>query len=61
MPKFTKNHGNQIVLDYRRNKFWGKVKSLFTVAFWKGMFFSSIGIFLVAGFFSANALVGFTL
>lgn len=55
------NHGKQILKDYRRKKLWGKVKHILGVAFWKSLFVSSVSVFLVAGFLSANALAGFSI
>ena len=50
------NHGKEIVRDYRRSKFWGKVKHILGVAFWKSLFASSVVTFLFAGFLSANLI-----
>jgi len=55
------NHGKSIIRDYRKNKFWGKVKNVLGVAFWKSLFVTEVSVFVIAGFFSANALVGFHL
>lgn len=56
---YMQSHGQQILRDYRRNKFLGKVKSLLSKLLSKVLIGSSVGSFLVAGFFAGDALAGF--
>ena len=51
------NHGHEILRDYRRNRFLGKVKAFLGKVFGKFLVGSSVSIFLVAGFYSANVLL----
>lgn len=59
MPKNSINHGSQIVRDYQQKKLLGKIKTFLSNLLSRFLLGTSIGVFVLAGFFTGNALVGF--